>query len=154
MRILEAGRLAPPACNKQPWRFAVVCDANLQRRSVEEGFLPGIRMGWALEAPVQIAMGMATSFLTHRLGASISGVSYPWVDIGIAGEHMVLTATELGLGSCWIGWIKPRTVARMVSWPRSVEPAVVTTVGYPQSLGAVTAHVSRRKTSGELVKWP
>lgn len=153
MRILEAARLAPSACNKQPWRFAVVRDANLRRRIVEEGFLPGIKKDWALEAPVQIAIGMEISFLTHRLGASISGVDYPWLDIGIAGEHLVLAATELGLGTCWIGWIKPRTVARIVGWPRSVKPAVVITVGYPRDLEAATASASRRKALDELVKW-
>jgi nitroreductase len=153
MRILEAARLAPSACNKQPWRFAVVRDAVLRRRIVEEGFLPGIKMDWALEAPVHIAVGMELSFLTHRLGASISGVDYPWLDIGIAGEHLVLAATELGLGTCWIGWIRPRTVAQIVGWPRSVKPAVVITVGYPRDLGEATAAASPRKALDELVRW-
>ncbi len=70
LRILEAARLAPSACNKQPWRFAVVRDPELRRRIVEEGFLPGINMPWALGAPVHVVVGMEeTSFLTHRLGA-------------------------------------------------------------------------------------
>src|ERR1017187_9654068 len=101
-QILEAARLAPSACNLQPWRFAVVREANTRRRIVEEALLPGINMTWALDAPVHVVIGMETSFLTHRLGASVSGVQYPWVDIGIAGEHLVLAATELGLGTCWI----------------------------------------------------
>ena len=42
-QILEAARLAPSACNLQPWRFAVVRNPDLRRRIVEEGFLPGIR---------------------------------------------------------------------------------------------------------------
>src|ERR1017187_5271991 len=69
---------------------------------VEEGFLPGIKMTWAIDAPVHVVIGMERSFVTHRLAASVSGVDYPWVDIGIAGEHLVLAATELGLGTCWI----------------------------------------------------
>ena len=52
LTILEAARLAPSACNQQPWRFAVVQDLGLRRRIVEEGFLPGINMDWAIEAPV------------------------------------------------------------------------------------------------------
>jgi nitroreductase len=153
LRILEAARLAPSACNQQPWRFAVVRDPELRRRIVEEGFLPGIKMTWALDAPVHVVIGMERSFVTHRLAASVSGVDYPWVDIGIAGEHLVLAATELGLGTCWIGWIKPRVVDRIVGWPASVKSAVVITVGYPCTPDAGTPPVSRRKPLVELVRW-
>ena len=153
MQILEAARLAPSACNQQPWRFAVVRDLDLRRRIVEEGFLPGIKMTWALDAPVHVVTGMERSFVTHRLAATVSGVDYPWVDIGIAGEHLVLAATELGLGTCWIGWIKPRVVARIVGWPASVKPVVVITVGYPCDPHAGMPPASRRKPLAELVRW-
>ena len=62
MQILEAARLAPSACNQQPWRFAVVRDPELRRRIVEEGFLPGIKMTWAIDAPVHVVVGMETLF--------------------------------------------------------------------------------------------
>ena len=153
MQILEAARLAPSACNQQPWRFAVVRDLDLRRRIVEEGFLPGIKMTWAIDAPVHVIIGMERSFVTHRLAASVSGVDYPWVDIGIAGEHLVLAATALGVGTCWIGWIKPRAVGRLVGWPRSVKPVVVITVGYPCDSEAGAPPASRRKPLAELVRW-
>ena len=152
-QILEAARLAPSACNQQPWRFAVVRDPDLRRRIVEEGFLPGIKMTWALHAPVHVVLGMERSFVTHRLAASVSAVDYPWVDIGIAGEHLVLAATELGVGTCWIGWIKPRVVARIVRWPASVKPVVIITVGYPSDPAAATLPAFRRKPLAELVRW-
>ena len=72
---------------------------------------------------------------THKLGASVSGVNYPWVDIGIAGEYLVLAAAELGLGTCWIGWIRAKAVRRSVGWPSSVKPAAVITVGYARPNG-------------------
>jgi nitroreductase len=131
----------------------VVREPDLRRRIVEEGFMPGIKMTWAMDAPVQVVIGMERSFVTHRLAASVSGVDYPWVDIGIAGEHLVLAATELGLGTCWIGWIKPRAVARVVGWPRTVKPVVVITVGYASDPGAATPPASRRKPLAELVRW-
>ena len=152
-QILEAARLAPSACNMQPWRFAVVRNPDLRKRIVEEGFLPGIKMTWAIDAPVHVVIGMERSLVTHRLAASVSGVDYPWVDIGIAGEHLVLAATELGLGTCWIGWIRPRVVARLMEWPRSVKPVVVITVGYPIDSHAGLLPASRRKPLAELVKW-
>lgn len=151
-QILEAARLAPSACNQQPWRFAVVRAAELRRRIVEEGFLPGIKMTWAVAAPVHVVIGMETSFITHRLAASVSGVDYPWVDIGIAGEHLVLAATELGLGTCWIGWIRPRVIRRLVGWPRSVTPVVVITLGYASETEAVKP-VSRRKSLDDIARW-
>ena len=153
MQILEAARLAPSACNQQPWRFAVVRDLDLRRRIVEDGFLPGIKMTWAINAPVQVVIGMERSFVTHRLAASVSGVNYPWVDIGIAGEHLVVAATDLGLGTCWIGWIKPRAIARLVGWPQSVKPVVVITVGYACDPAAGMSPASRRKPLAELVRW-
>ena len=153
VQILEAARLAPSACNQQPWRFAVVCDLDSRRRIVEEGFLPGIKMTWALEAPVHVVIGMERSLITHRLAASVSGVDYPWLDIGIAGEHLVLAATELGLGTCWIGWIKPRVVGRIVGWPASVKPVVVITVGYSSDPEVATPPASRRKSLAELARW-
>ena len=151
--ILEAARLAPSACNQQPWRFAVVRALDLRRRIAEDGFLPGIKMAWAINAPVHVVIGMERSFVTHRLAASVSGVDYPWVDIGIAGEHLVLAATELGLGTCWIGWIKPRVIARIVGWPASVKPVIVITVGYGDDADAGTHPISRRKPLTELVRW-
>ncbi|HWI55770.1 MAG TPA: nitroreductase family protein [Bacillota bacterium] len=152
-QILEAARLAPSACNQQPWRFAVARAPETRRRIVEEGFLPGLKMTWALEAPVHVMLGMETSFLTHRLAASVSGVDYPWVDIGIAGEHLVLAATELGLGTCWIGWIKPRVLAALAGWPASVKPVAVITVGYPRNPEEAIPPGSRRKPLEELVRW-
>lgn len=152
-QILEAARLAPSACNQQPWRFAVVRDGEARRRIVEESFLPGIKMSWALEAPVHVVIGMERSFVTHRLAASVSGVDYPWVDLGIAGEHLVLAATELGLGTCWIGWIKPRAVAKIVGWPATVKPVVVITVGYPSAAATALPPAFRRKPLAELVRW-
>ncbi len=153
LQILEAARLAPSACNQQPWRFAVVLDPELRRRIVDDGFLPGIKMTWVTAAPVHIVLGMETSFLTHQLAASVSGVAYPWVDVGIAGEHLVLAATELGLGTCWIGWIKLHAIARIVGWPRSVKPVVVITLGYPSEVELGKPPAMRRKPLDEIVRW-
>lgn len=152
-RVLDAARLAPSACNQQPWRFAVVRDSEARRRIVEEGFLPGIKMTWAAAAPVHVVIGMEVSFITHRLAASVSGVDYPWVDIGIAGEHLVLAATALGLGTCWIGWIKPSVIGRLVGWPRSVKPVVVITLGYPTSTEPARLPSSHRKALSEITRW-
>ncbi len=129
--ILEAGRLAPSACNKQPWRFAVVTSDDVRTEIVERAFLKGIPMRWALDAPVFFVLGMVRATTTHKLAPLLSGVDYPWVDIGIAGEHMVLQATEHKLGTCWIGWIRPKQLRQIVGWPRNVQPVAIITCGWP-----------------------
>ena len=90
-------------------------------------------MKWAANAGAIIALGMEKSAITHKIAPKISGVDYPLLDLGIAGEHLVLQAEELGLGTCWIGWIKPKEVRRIVGWSRSIEPVSLITVGWPSS---------------------
>ncbi|MBT8046136.1 MAG: nitroreductase family protein [Pontiella sp.] len=148
--MLEAARLAPSACNKQPWRFAVVEDEAMRMRLVDEAFLAGIPMKWAINAGAIIALGMEKSAITHKIAPKISGVDYPLLDLGIAGEHLVLQAEELGLGTCWIGWIKPKKVRAIVDWPKGIEPVGLITVGWPIT--------EKRKTrprlpAEEIIKW-
>jgi len=131
--MLEAARLAPSACNKQPWRFAVIEDERTRMRLIDEAFLAGIPMKWAGNAAVIVALGMEKSAITHKIAPRISGVDYPLLDLGIAGEHLVLQAEELGLGTCWIGWIRPKKVREIVAWPRTIEPVSLITVGWPAS---------------------
>jgi nitroreductase len=152
LRILEAARLAPSACNGQPWRFAVVRDPETRRRVVEEGFLPGIGMKWALEAPVHVIVGMARAVSVSRVGSGVSGIRYPWIDIGIAGEHLVLAAAAAGLGSCWIGWIRERALSKIAGWSGSVKAVAVITVGYPKAENERLSS-ERRKELSEIVTW-
>lgn len=148
--MLEAARLAPSACNKQPWRFVVVEEESVRLRLVDEAFLPGIPMKWAVHAGAIIALGMEKSAITHKIAPRISGVDYPLLDLGIAGEHLVLQAEELGLGTCWIGWIVPKEVRRIVDWPRSIEPVGLITVGWP---APVPRQTRPRIPMDGMVKW-
>jgi nitroreductase len=131
-KMLEAARMAPSACNKQPWRFAVALDPETRTALCTKGLLPGFPARWVADAPVLIALGMKKSLVVHKLAPLLSGADYPWIDIGIAGEHLVLQATELGLGTCWIGWIRPDAIRRVLDWPRDIQPAALITVGWPK----------------------
>jgi nitroreductase len=148
--MLEAARLAPSACNKQPWRFAVVENEATRMQLINDAFLKGIAMKWAENAGVMVALGMEKSAITHKIAPKISGVDYPLLDLGIAGEHLVLQAEEPGLGTCWIGWIKPKEVRRIVGWPRSIEPVGLITVGWPVSKDR---QIRSRLSFDEIVKW-
>lgn len=149
-RIIEAARLAPSACNRQPWRFVVATETALRARLLDEGILPGISMPWAAVAPVVLVLGMKKSFLTHQVAPLLSRVDYPLLDLGIAGEHAILQATELGLGTCWIGWIRPKQVRRIVGWPANIMPQALITVGWPASR---PEQASPRLARDEIVTW-
>lgn len=149
-KIIDAARLAPSACNQQPWRFAVALAPDKRRALFEDGILPGLGMDWIARAPVLIALGMEKTWTTHIAAPLISKVDYPWIDIGIAGEHLVLAAAELGLATCWIGWIKPEPIRRIVGWPRSIRPCAILTLGRS---AAAPATRSQRRTLTELVTW-
>jgi len=149
-QILEAARLAPSACNQQPWRFAVAMEASLRSQLLKEGILPGLGMTWAANAPVILVLGMKKSLITHRVAPLLSKVEYPLLDLGIAGEHAVLQAAELGLGTCWIGWIRPKAVRRIIGWPADILPQALITVGWP---AARPPRASPRLTMDEIVTW-
>lgn len=146
---LEAARWAPSACNRQPWRFVVVRDQELRHRLCDEGLLPGIPMKWARQAPLIVALCVKKSFATHTLAPMISGISYQLLDAGIAGEHLVLEAHAQGLGSCWIGWIKPRKVRKLLALPSDITPVSLLTLGYPRTV----AQPSKRLDPDEIA-WP
>lgn len=129
--MLEAARLAPSACNQQPWRFAVIQDEATRLQLAKESLRIGIEMKWAANAGAIIALGIRSKGLVHKVGTKISGVEYPQLDLGIAGEHLVLQAEELGLGTCWIGWIKQKAIRRIVGWQDDITPMGLITVGWP-----------------------
>jgi nitroreductase len=157
-RMLEAARWAPSACNRQPWRFVVVTRPSLRAAIVARGLLPGLAAGWVAEAPVLVVMGMCRTVITHRVAPWVSGVDYPWIDLGIAGEHLALQAAELGLGACWIGWIRPDAIRKLVGWPASIRPAIIFTVGWPRAEpgaapGPTEAPPKERLPVADLAQW-
>lgn len=128
---LRAAQAAPSACNKQPWRFIIVRDAETRKMLCSKALLPGVPMPWMQDAPVIIALCAETNAIVHRFAPLLSGVPYYLVDEGIAGEHFVLAAAAQGLGTCWIGWIEPKQVRSLLEIPRAVHPVALITLGFP-----------------------
>ena len=62
----------------------------------------------------------------------MKGIHYHQIDLGIAMEHMVLRATELGLGTCWIGWFKAAHIKKTLQIPRDWKIISLLALGYPQ----------------------
>lgn len=147
-RCLEAARLAPSACNSQPWKFIVVDTEPLRGRLVGEAFKGMYRMNRFVEqAPALIVIVTERSKYAAQLGGQFRGMQYSLVDIGIAGEHLALQAAEEGLGTCWLGWFSERGVKKVLRLPRSARVDLIISLGYPVEPGP---REKRRKTLDDI----
>ncbi|MFC1993304.1 nitroreductase family protein [Chloroflexota bacterium] len=131
LTCLEAARVAPSACNSQPWKFIFVDDRELKARLCKAAFR-GIYMlnSFCKEAPVIIAVVSERSQFLARIGGKFRGTKYYLIDIGIACEHFVLQAEELGLGTCWIGWFNERAVKSTLNIPKEKKIDILIALGY------------------------
>lgn len=121
-RILEAGRLAPSAKNLQDWKFIVVRDPERRRRLAEAAK----NQQFIAEAPVVIAAcGTETRYVMT------CGQHTYTIDVSIAVDHMTLEATELGLGTCWIGAFYEDRVKEILGVPENIRVVALLPLGYP-----------------------
>jgi nitroreductase len=132
-RCIEAARLAPSACNSQPWEFIVIDEENLRRELSEAAFSGLYSMNsFAREAPVLIIVTRERSSYISSLGGYLRGVEYSLIDIGIACEHLVLQAHQEGLGTCWLGWFNENSLRNILRLPRKKKIDIIISMGYPK----------------------
>ena len=151
-RCLEAARLAPSACNSQPWSF-VVADEPIQVRALAEescGRAPYGMNKFAADASAFVAVVTEKMKLAARLGAHFRGVQYSLVDLGIACEHLVLQATEDGIASCWLGWFDEAAVKKRLGIPRAKKVDLLLCLGYPAD---ETVRPKNRKPLDEIRRY-
>ena len=131
-QCVEAARLAPSAENVQPWRYFIADDPQVKERLAQHAFSGIYRATrWAANAPVLVVIFAELDILANRLGKQMTGIHYYLIDIGISGEHFVLQAQELGLGTCWIGWFSAKGVRKALNAPKHQRPGEMLSVGYP-----------------------
>ncbi len=141
-RVLEAVRLAPSACNFQPYKFIVVRDEKIRKALV-----PACRsQGFIGEAPLIIVGATFPEKAYKRMGGS--GNSHE-VDLAIAFDHLTLAAWELGLGTCWIGAFAEEEVKIILDIPDDVRVVALTPLGYPDE----KPPFRNRKSFKELVSY-
>ena len=136
--VLEAARLAPSWANSQCWHFIVVTDQNAKERVAQAG------NRWIAEAPV-IVVACADPAKPGTKGDQ----PYYLLDIGIAMEHLMLAATEKGLGTCWIGWFREDIVRKALGVPDNIRVVASTPLGYP----AEAPPSRNRKSLDEIVSY-
>jgi nitroreductase len=128
-RILEAARLAPSACNAQPWKFVVVTDKELSMKVGKA--TSGLGMNkFAKDAPVHILVVEESANITSLLGGKVKNKHFPLIDLGIAAAHITLAAESEGLGSCILGWFDEKEIKSLTGIPASKRLVLVITIGY------------------------
>lgn len=148
---LEAARLAPSACNAQPWTFVLVDRPELRHQLADltaDFWLP--LNHWTKQAPVLVALVIERPNLTSRLGAAVKKRDFAWMDVAIAAEHFCLQAAAEGLGTCMLGWFNEEKVKALLHIPVAKRVALLITLGYAAS-DAIRPKVRKELTS--MVRW-
>jgi len=111
VKLYEALRTAPSGNNRQPYRFIFVEDEAIRRRIVQEA----CHQQFLLDAPVLM-------FAVCEKGRAF--------DTAIAVDHMILAATDEGLGTCWVGWFERDAVRKILNIPEELEIPILVPIGY------------------------
>ena len=149
-RILEAARLAPSACNSQPWKFIVVTDPEKRLQVAEATVSKLLSMNhFTVQAPVQLIVIEDSANFSSSVGGWATNKHYPHIDLGIAAAHISLAAADEGLGSCIIGWCNEKRIRKALDIPKNKRVMLVILLGY----SAQPLREKKRKTIGEIVSY-
>lgn len=140
--VLEAARLAPSACNKQPWTFIIVRDETTRHKILSKS-RPAF-----LDAPVVIVACGHHDLAWHR---QADDKDHTDIDLAIAVEHLALSATDHGLASCWVCSFDVEATVEALSLPHGVEPVALLPVGYAAEGDPLPQKI--RKPMQEIIRW-
>jgi nitroreductase len=139
-KILEAANIAPTAANRQPFKIIVIYtkgkEADLKRIYHRD---------WFSQAPLVIGICAVKSEAWSRM----DGKNYADVDATIAMDHLILAASDLGLGTCWVAAFDPGAAREIFGLPDDVELVAFTPLGYP----ADEPRPKKRKSLAEIVRY-
>lgn len=144
--IIETARLAPSACNRQPWTFVVIddeCDASCREVVIESYNRP-----WITTAPAFIVACGNHEEAWHRAS---DNKDHTDVDLSIAIEHICLAAADEGLGTCWVCNFDVDKIKSGLNIPAQYEPIAIIPIGYPAP--DATIATKNRKDIDEILKW-
>lgn len=143
--ILDSARLAPSACNGQPYHFTV-CRSETAKRVAKTTMGMGMNK-FAADAPVLLVISEKPYVKSAALGAKVKGNDYRSIDIGIAAAYITAEATAQGLGTCILGWFDDEKIREICGLDGAVR--LVITVGYPKADDKLRE--KKRKAMDELV---
>lgn len=128
-KCIEAARVAPSACNSQPWHFTVVNNSELSPKTAK--CLQGMGMNkFTDKCPAFIVVTEENATLSAKLGGKVKNQEYAPIDIGLATAHLCLAATELGLSTCIMGWFSEPNLKDLLGISKAKRIRLVISVGY------------------------
>ena len=145
--ILEALRLAPSACNGQPYHVTV-CRGQLAKDVAAATAGMGLNK-FAVQAPVMLVLSEMPYVRTAAMGAKVKGNDYRSIDMGIAAAYMTAEAAAQGLDTCMLGWFNDKKIRALCGLERPVR--LVITLGYAKQGDPLRSKV--RKELSELVSY-
>ncbi len=142
---LEAARLSPSACNSQPYHFFVA--GGSKATAVGECLRSDNMNGFTAECPLFVVLTEAPYTPRAEALNSMKNQDYRLIDIGIAAAQFTLQATDLGLGSCILGWFDEEKLQQLLG--TSARVRLVLALGYPKAGDKLRD--KKRKTAQELI---
>lgn len=141
-QVANAGRLAPSAANRQPWKFVAIDDSEILKM-----IIPAYDRDWFGKVPNMIIV-----YGNHETSwkRSFDGKDHCDIDVAIAIDHMTLIATELGLGTCWVCHFNPKLINEVITCPDNWEPIAILAIGYPIE---VKASEKKRKDIDDVLSF-
>ena len=145
-QILESARLAPSACNGQPYQITVCKGENAKKVAKAT---QGLGMNkFSIDAPVLLVISECPYVASAAFGARVKNNDYRSIDIGILAAYITAEATAQGLGSCILGWLDDAKIREICGIDEPVR--LVITLGYPSDDDKLRP--KKRKDINELVK--
>lgn len=148
-QLIEAVRLAPSASNSQPWKLIIVDEPGLREQVARATFSTLVAFNkFVPQAPVLAVLVVEKPKLITQIGGRLKDRDFPLIDIGIAAEHFCLQATELGLGTCMLGWFDEPAIQQLLHIPPHKRIGLVIALGYEAGEGPPRPKI--RKTHEEM----
>lgn len=133
-KCIESARLAPSACNSQPWKFIVIDDLSLKNKIYSKACsgIYRVTARFVDEAPVLIVVIREKSNYAAKVGSFFRNIQYSLIDSGIACENLILQAAECGVGTCLIGWFNEKAIKDVLMIPEDLDVDLIISMGYPK----------------------
>lgn len=148
IKCLETARLSPSANNSQPWKFIVVDDQILKEQIAKCAHSLGMN-AFTHKAPVIVAVVAEKQNILSSVGSVLKDKPYYLIDIGIAVNQFCVQATDLGLGTCIVGWFDEKKVKKLLNISLGKRVPLLITIGYPAS----NTRIKKRNPIEDMTSW-